>query len=359
MLPDRRRQVLKALVQEYISTGQPVGSKHLVDRYGLTCSSATVRNELGALEESGYVFQPHISAGRVPTDAGYRAYVDGLLEIGDAPSAVGGEELPHRYLDLANEVDDLMRQTSTALANFTHYVSVVMAPTISLSRIRHIDLVLLAPRRALVVLITGSGQVVNRQVELAEEVIPERLAEVERSLNAALDGKRACDVRPVWTAVSSGPGADARLIGSTIEEIVACLDEADRDRVHHQGVPELAALPEFAESARLRPLLGLLEDGLAMLETLSEVMRTNGLTVRIGSENTRSELGEMSLVVTGYGAGSGDGVVGVIGPTRMDYGRTISAVRTVADGLSGALGQDRSPEAAGAVQGTATTERTD
>lgn len=336
MLPERRRLVLKALVEEYISNGQPVGSKHLVDRYGLTCSSATVRNELSALEEGGYVFQPHVSSGRVPTDAGYRAYVDGILEC-ESPSAPNeADDLQSRHLALAMEVDDLMHRTSTVLSHLTHYVAVVLAPTISLSRIRRIDLLAMGPRRALVVLITGSGQVVNRHVDFAEEISPHRLAEVERALNVSLDTKRACDVRPLRDALDPAH-PDEAIIARVIDEIIECLEEADRDRVHHMGVPELATLPEFSETARLRPLLGLLEDGLAMLDTLSSVMRDSGLTVRIGSENTRTELGEMSLVVTNYGTSQADGVVGVIGPTRMDYQRTISAVRRAADGLSDAL----------------------
>lgn len=338
MLSDRRRLVLRALIEEYIATGQPVGSKNLVDRHGITCSPATVRSELGLLEESGYVYQPHVSSGRIPTDAGYRAFVDGLLGDSEPAPIDVATRLGVEELDLASEIDDLMHRTSTVLSHLTHYVAVVLAPTISLSRIRRIDLVAMGPRRSLVVLITESGQVVNRHVEFAEEIDPEHVTEVERALNAALDGKRACDVRPLGRALDALALPDDRLVVPVIDAIIACLDEADRDRVHAVGVTELAALPEFAESARLRPLLGLLEDGIAMLDTLSVVMRTSGLTVRIGSENTRSELGEMSLVASNYGTGTGDGVVGVIGPTRMDYPHAITAVRTVADGLSEALG---------------------
>lgn len=337
MLPDRRRLILRALVEEYITTGQPVGSKNLVDRYGITCSPATVRNELSALEENGYVFQPHISAGRIPTDTGYREFVDELLGSQQPAEALHAEELRRRHLALVSEVDDLMHRTSTVLSHLTHYVAVVLAPTISLARIRRIDLLSMSSSRALVVLITESGQVVNRHVELPEPTTPERLSEVEKALNASLDGKRAAEVRPLREALDPAVPGDG-LVAGVLDEIIECLEEADRDRVHHMGVPELAALPEFSQTSRLRPLLGLLEDGLAMLDTLSEVIGTDGLTVRIGSENTRSELGEMSLVVTNYGTSNADGIVGVIGPTRMDYQRTISAVRSVADDLSDALG---------------------
>ncbi len=336
MLNDRRKLVLKALVEEYIESGQPVGSKSIVEKFGLDCSSATVRNELGALEESGYVYQPHVSSGRIPTDAGYRSFVDGLLESGEPLPTIDAEQMQRRYLEIADEVDGLMHQTSTVLTHLTHYVAVVLAPTISLSRIRRIDLLSMGLRRALVVLITATGQVVNRHIELADDTSPERVAEVERAVNASLAGKHAADVRPLYEALESSASGDS-VVATVMSQIIECLEEADRDRLHHGGVPELLELPEFADSTRLRPVLGLLEDGLAMLDTLSEVMRASGVTVRIGSENTRSELGEMSLVATNYGSRDADGIIGVIGPTRMDYQRTIAAVRYVADSLNEAL----------------------
>lgn len=337
MLNDRRRRVLNALVEEYIATGQPVGSKHLVESYQLGCSPATVRSELAALEETGYVYQPHVSSGRVPTDSGYRAFVDDLLESGEAPAGSGPIELQYSYLSLVNEVDELMKQTSTLLSHLTHYVAVVMAPTLNLSRIRRVNLVAMGPRRMLVVVITESGEVVNRHVTLSADASPDRLAEVERALNASLVDKHAVEVRPLHRAFETGRPEHAVLAEIT-EHVLECLQEADRDRVYHVGVPELLALPEFADASMVRPLLTVLEDGLVMLETLSEVMRTGGLTVRIGHENRARELGRLSLVATRYGSDTADGIVGVIGPTRMDYSRSIAAVHCVAEGLSEALG---------------------
>jgi heat-inducible transcriptional repressor len=337
LLNERRRRVLKALVQDYIASGQPVGSKHLVERYNLGCSPATVRSELSALEETGYVYQPHVSSGRVPTDTGYRAFVDDLLESGDPSTDTDSLEVRRNYLALAGEVDELMRQTSALLSHLTHYVAVVMAPTLNLSRIRRVDLVSMGPRRALVVVITAGGEVVNRHVGLSAEATPEHLAEVERALNAALTDKRAVEVRPLHRAVETGRPEHA-LLAEIMEQVLECLEEADRDRLYHVGVPELLALPEFTDASMVRPLLTVLEDGLVMLETLSEVMRTGGLTVRIGSENRARELGRLSLVATKYGSETADGIVGVIGPTRMDYSRSIAAVHCAAEGLSEALG---------------------
>ena len=186
-------------------------------------------------------------------------------------------------------------------------------------------------------LITESGQVVNRTIELAEETAPERLAEIERALNAAFDGKRAADIRPLRVALEDAHPATRYSSPRVVDEILDALAEADRDRLFHVGVPALLAQPEFHDAAQARPLIEFLEDGISVLEALSEALGNRELTVRIGHENRRAELGNVSIVATNYGVGSADGVVGVIGPTRMDYSRAMAAVRVVADGLSEAL----------------------
>ncbi len=342
MLNDRRRRVLKALVEEYISSATPVGSKTLVARYELGCSPATVRNELSILEETGYVRQPHVSAGRIPTDSGYRNFVDELLEheAGEIDRDIAGAALHY-----AVEVDDLMRETSAALTRLTSCLAVTVAPSVTTSRVKRIDLLSMSSRRALFVLITESGQVVNRSIELSDDTLPERLSEIERALNAALVGKRASEIRPLRDALESSEALKAGeratadgVVGRVVDEILDALAETDRDRLYHVGVPALLAQPEFHDAERARPLIEFLEDGLALLEALSDVLGHHGLVVRIGHENRAAELGNVSLVATNYGTSSADGVVGVIGPTRMDYNRAITAVRSVADGLEDALG---------------------
>jgi heat-inducible transcriptional repressor len=237
-----------------------------------------------------------------------------------------------------------MRETSAALTRLTSCLAVSVAPSVATARVKRIDLLSLAQRRALFVLITESGRVVNRSIELADETAPERLSEVERALNAALVGKRARDIRPLRDALElaeSGRHEDGRsdgVVGRVVDEILDALAETDRDRLYHVGVPALLAQPEFHDAERARPLIEFLEDGIAMLEALSDVLGHRGLVVRIGHENRQAELGNVSLVATNYGSDSADGVVGVIGPTRMDYNRAISAVRSMADGLEDVLG---------------------
>jgi len=340
MLSGRRHQVLKALVQEYISTGQPVGSRHLVDRHGLCCSSATVRNELAALEEGGFVHQPHISAGRVPTDSGYRQFVDGILEVecgvAETPAPHDGDDSrPSSKCGVPAE--ELIATTSAALANLTHYVAVVLAPPIQISRIHKVDVVLMDARRLLLLLIFESGKVVSRHIITSEDVSPADLSGVQQWASDSLAGNTLDEARAT-TRLAVPESLDGGLTRRIFEEVLAVVEESERDRVHHVGIGELASLPDFAESARLRPLLGLLEDGIAMLDTLAEVMSDRGIVVRIGNENTRRELDVMSMVMTTYGASRVDGVVGVIGPKRMDYQRSIAAVRVAANDLTTKLG---------------------
>ena len=339
MLSDRRRIVLQALVQEYVRSAQPVASRQLVDRYDLRVSPATVRNELAVLEESGLVFQPHVSAGRVPTDSGYRAFVDEMLSSDEAgglsPEEV--EAIHTSYLALEHELADAMRETSTLLSRLTSYVSVVIAPALRRARIRHISLVWLGEARVVVVVVTDSGQVADRTVDLVEPVRAEQLATVERLLGETLDGRVSEDVRDSRTRLETTAILPARVTRQLIDEVLDCLQEADADRVVTGGVTTLLGQPEFADPRLVSPLLRLLEDGLATLQVLTEVMQSGDLAVRIGGENGAGLEG-LSLVAANYEAGRAEGVIGVIGPTRMDYPRAVSAVRTVAEGLTEALG---------------------
>lgn len=334
MLNERRRRVLRALVEEYVASASPVGSKTLVDRYELGCSSATVRNELAILEETGYLVQPHVSAGRLPTDIGYRSFVDDILESGTP--AFDDRRFEAARLAAASELDELIHRTTVVLTELTDCLAIVLAPSIALARVKRIDLLSLGPRRALFVLITDAGQVVNRVIMMSREVPPSRFAEVEGLLNAQLTGKRAEEVRLLRTSLEHGRDADG-LVSRVVDEILEALDEADRDRLHHVGVPALLAQPEFHDSTRASSVLGFLEDGIAVLEALSEALGKREITVRIGHENRRAELDNVSIVATNYGTGTSDGVIGVIGPTRMNYPRAMAAVRVIADSLSDAM----------------------
>jgi heat-inducible transcriptional repressor len=338
MLSDRRLIVLEALVNEYVRSAQPVASKALVDRYDLRVSPATVRNELAILEETGHVFQPHVSAGRVPTDVGYRAFVDAMLESGheDGLTAEEVDTVRNQYLALEHEVADAMRETSALLSRLTNHVAVVIAPTLRRARIRRINLVWIGEARAVLVVVTDSGQVADRTIDLVEPVNAEGLGRVEQLLNAMLDGKFGDEVREARGGVESLAPLPPRVTAQVLDEVIGCLLQADADGVVSGGVSSLLSQPEFSDPTLVGPLVRLLEDGLETLHVLTSLMQTGDVVVRIGSENPAG-LDRMSVVAASYEAGGTEGVVGVIGPTRMDYGRAVSAVRTVAGGLSEAL----------------------
>lgn len=339
MLNDRRKRILSALVEEYVRSAQPVASRALVDRYGLGCCSATVRNDLAVLEEDGYVLQPHVSAGRVPTDQGYRAFVD---EIGQADrtglTEAEFETIRSYYAALEREIDELMRETSIVLSRITNHVAVVLAPTLRRARLRRIDVVPMGTHRALVVVITDAGQVVSRHVELRSETTAEELVSVERLVCEMLDGKFAEDVRSQRQELLREPRPAIGLTLQVVDGILECLSEADDDQLYHGGASALLSQPEFNDPRTVQPLLGLLEDGFSMLKMLSEAVEAKDVIVRIGHENPLSELGNMSVVAVNYGGVGSEGIVGIIGPTRMDYSRAITAVRCVAGGLSEVLG---------------------
>lgn len=338
MLNERRRTVLSALVNEYVERVQPVGSKVLVERYHLGCSPATVRSELAALEETGFLFQPHTSAGRIPTDSGYRAYVDDVVAEGATALTLSeADGVRKYYAEMEHELTDLLRETSALLSRLTSYVAVVAAPTLRRARIRRVTLVPLGVRRGLVVVVTDSGQVANRAIEFEHDVAPETLSRVEAFLSQTLDGALGDVAEQVRMRVDAIPGPEAGVALRVLEVVLDCLAEADEDRVLTGGVSALLAHPEFADPTAVRPLVGLLEDGMSMLRVLSNVMRTSDVEVRIGRENPASALEHASFVAARYGDGDTGGIIGVIGPTRMDYRRAMAAVRTISETLTGAL----------------------
>lgn len=327
MLSERRQKVLRALIEDYIEFALPVGSRTLTERHRLGVSPATVRNDLSALEDAGFIQQPHTSAGRVPTDAGYRTFVDDLLSSGLAE-----EERPHQAMidelrASATELDALMERTSAALARLTDCLSVVMAPSVLAGRIRQITLVSLSPWQAIIIVVAEDGQVVNRTVTFTEEVSADDLAAAQNLLNRVLVGQTARDVRRALDENTVEALRDP-LVQLIIDEVIECLGETDTGRAHSLGVSSLLRQPEFSDAKALLPVMEVLEDDRVLLRTFDEAVEEGGpVMVRIGHENPTSELAGVSIVACPYGRGESEGVVAVIGPTRMNYAGAIRAVR--------------------------------
>ncbi|MDE8703216.1 heat-inducible transcriptional repressor HrcA [Adlercreutzia equolifaciens] len=327
MLSERRQRVLRALIEDYVELAAPVGSRALTERHRLGVSPATVRNDLSALEDAGFIQQPHTSAGRVPTDAGYRAFVDELLSSG-----LAAEERPHQSLidelrASATELDSLMEHTSAALARLTNCLSIVVAPSVFSGRIRQLTLVSLSNYQAIIILVAEDGQVANRNITFTEEVTADELAAAQNLLNRVLVGQSARDVRRTLDLNTIEALSDP-LVQFIIDEVVECLGESDSGRAHRLGLSSLLRQPEFSDAKSLVPVMEVLEDDRVLMHTFDDTVEAESpVMVRIGHENPASELAGVSVVACPYGRGQSEGVVAVIGPTRMNYSNVIRAVR--------------------------------
>ncbi len=332
MLSDRRQRVLIALIEEYISRALPVGSRTLTERYHLGVSPATVRNELSALEEAGYITQPHTSSGRVPTDAGYRAFVDDLIASGRLDSSAD-ESLIQSMRESASALDDLMEQTSRALSRLTDCLSVVVSPSVVTVTIRQVSFISLSPYLVLIVIVTEDGQVFNRQIGFSDEITPEQLRSAEEVLGHFTTGRALADMLALFEQAAKTTPFDP-LILRLVDEIAACLNAASPSRARKGGLSALLAKPEFTHAQTLLPIMSVLEDDVVLVHLLDEALLTpSELLVRIGSENADESLTGVSLVATQFGRGDATGIVAVIGPTRMDYRRAIRAVRAASAAL--------------------------
>jgi heat-inducible transcriptional repressor len=327
VLDDRKLAVLRAIVEDFVSTNEPVGSKTLVDRHNLDVSPATIRNDMAVLEEQGYIVQPHTSAGRIPTDQGYRLFVDRLSGV--KPLSGAERRAIETFLAGAYDLDSVVMRTVRLLAQLTRQVAVVQYPSLTRSRVRHIELVPLSERRLLLVLITDTGRVEQRTVELPGEIGDEAITQLRAVLNACLDGRRLADVASVVAELPDRVGSieqpNAAAVFSVIVETVV---ERHEERIVVGGA---ANLTQADFSRGLHEVLEALEEQVVLMRLLGESGDQAAVTVRIGSENEVDGLRSTSLVATGYGAGNQAlARLGVLGPTRMDYPTAMGAVRAVA-----------------------------
>ncbi|CAB4660834.1 MAG: heat-inducible transcriptional repressor HrcA [Actinobacteria bacterium] len=326
-MSSRRLEILRAIVDEYVATQEPVGSKSIADRHGLGISPATIRNEMAVLEEEGLITHPHTSAGRIPTDLGYRVFVDKLATV--KPLSGAERRAIETFLEGALDLDDVVMRTVRLLADVTKQVAVVQYPTIVKSRVKHLELVALNPSRVMVILITDAGRVEQRILEFLHELSEDFLVSLRTQLNQASAGERLPDVAaklsPLLTGFTSGDKKDVGIIVSTIVEMSM---EKPEEKVVLAGTANLARFREDF-TAQIHPILEALEEQVVLLRLLGDVGDT--VQVRIGHEQIDENLRQTSLVTVGYGTQLQPlGALGIIGPTRMDYAGSISAVSAVA-----------------------------
>lgn len=326
---DRRFQVLRAIVADYVATHEPVGSKSLVDRHQLGVSPATIRNDMAVLEEDGYIAQPHTSAGRIPTDKGYRLFVDRLSQV--KPLSSGERQAIQQFLSEAVDLDDVLQRSVRLLAQITRQVAVVQYPTLSRALVRHVEVVLLSPRRLLLVVITDTGRVEQRMVDLDNDVAEDSLIHLRGKLAESVIGRKLSEAADAVSRLPSSVNPSAAdLFSNVVGVLLGALVEHPGERLVLSGTSHLSGA-WVDQPATLRGVLEALDEQVTLLKLLALATTADAVTVRIGQENDDVNLSASALVSTGYGAG--DTVMGglaVVGPTRMDYPGTMSAVRAVA-----------------------------
>jgi heat-inducible transcriptional repressor len=333
-LDPRKLTILRAIVAEYVANGEPVGSKRVVETARLDVSAATVRNEMAALEELGYIHQPHTSAGRVPTDKGYRRFVDDIAT--EAPVDGPRRELVEELLGSSRDVEDLLARTSTVLSQLTRLVSLVIAPAVDASRLKLVELVGLSPASALLLLVADTGRVEKRVVDLPAGTTEADLDRARTVLGEHVRGRRIGQVHALLATLADDAPADLReLFAALVDATAAGLTE---DTVHHVFVGGQASLAgdEAFERAQLSRVLQLLEERATLARLLSDATADDEPTVRIGEENEVEDLRAASLVAQRYRLVTA-GSLGVLGPTRMDYASVLASVRAVADQLQRTL----------------------
>lgn len=330
----RQSAILSAIVREYIRSGEPVGSKHVVGRYKLDVSSATVRNDMSLLEELGYVTQPHTSAGRIPTDLGYRWFVDTSAA---PPRLAEGQQ---RELDDAlaepADLDEKLRTASEILTSFTRYASAVLTPQLGVSRLRHLDLARLGPRLVVAVLIGDGGRVEKKMIELDVDLTDHEVEQVAHEINRQLAGLPLDKARLELHKLSKKAPAKQRALETAVHDTIGDMIESER-RVFVGGASNLAAADTLgSERETLRRVYEAMDRQTELLRLLEDAIRP--VSVSIGSEIRMEDLNAISVVAAPYGGvEDGAGSLGVIGPIRMDYVRAMAIVAAVARTLEASL----------------------
>ncbi len=331
MFEDRIHKILWAVVESYITNPDPVGSRYVTKKYEFNLSAATIRNAMADLEEMGFLQQPHTSAGRIPTDKGYRSYVDYLSLKGSSTDALLTNEIIRRLENIRNDINGLLEETSRMLSSFSHYLGVALSPKPEQTKLRGINLFAYKEGRVMAVLLTDEGIVKNKIIRLDSELTQRDLNRISDYLNSefagqALDHIKARIVREMYR--------DKVLCDTLIAKAIRICEEAfsfDYGNIFISGFSEVLGLPDFSDLQRIKEISRAIEDKHLIVKLIDMLSQSEGVQVVIGSENPASEMKKLSLVISSYKEGDRPiGTIGIIGPTRMDYMKAITIVDTTA-----------------------------
>lgn len=326
-LNERSRKILEAIIEDYIDTGEPVGSRNVTRRHAMSLSPATVRNVMAELEELGYLVSPHTSAGRIPTDRGYRFYVDTLLRV--RPLSVQEQQrIASRYRLQGMRAEDALREAGKILSSLSRYTGIVLAPRFSATVFRHIEFVPLSHGRLLVVLVSASGLVQNKLIETGQELSAGELEQINNYLKRTLSGLSLEQIR---TRIVEEMARDKAHYDDLLQRALllsaAALQQDEGSEVFIEGAANILEQPEFADVERMRRLFRAFEQKSRLVELLDQSQRAQGVQIFIGSETHYQEIEGCSLVTASYAGREGTlGTLGVIGPSRMPYSLVIPIV---------------------------------
>lgn len=336
MVSQRGLEVLRVIVQDYVSSREPVGSKAIVDRHQFGVSAATIRNDMALLEEEDLIVAPHTSSGRVPTDKGYRLFVDHLAEVKHITPTQ--KQAIDQFLDQSADFDELLGRTVKLLSQLTNQVALVQYPSLGATRIRHLELVSLGNKRALCVVISDNGQVAQKLIDLGVELSDEELASLCSAMNAQVAGKLHAELSETITALTGSVPAS---LVHAVNQIAAALSESiDAHRQNKIVMAGTANLVRTGDdfTGNLYPVLDAIEEQVVLLKLLTEMKaETDEVAISIGREHLNSGLEQASLLSTGYTSAGEMATLGLVGPTRMDYSSNIASIRAVARYLTRVL----------------------
>ena len=338
-LDGRKLFILQAIIEDYINTAEPVGSRTVSKKYLTNVSSATIRNEMADLEDMGYIEQPYTSAGRIPSDKGYRLYVDYLMGQ-NIVSEVANEYIRKEFMDTLGEIDRLIKHASKLLSNMTRYTSIAIAPQLSRTCLKQIQFIKIDISSILAVLVTDAGIVKNSVIRVDEDMDVETLNKISRIFNENLSGISLEELMEMDLAniddFYEGLNGYKDIFIQIFPELFQVLKYSNKSEVYHDGASNLLDLPEYNNVERAKEFLSILEENDLLFQILSDA--TNDLSVTIGGENKVEQLKNCSLITTTYSInGRTIGSIGVLGPTRMEYSKVISIVDSLTYNLNSIL----------------------
>lgn len=334
LLDIRKMRILQAIVDDYIMTAAPVGSRTVSKRSDMGLSPATIRNEMSDLTELGFLEQPHTSAGRIPSEKAYRLYVNHIMD--SAKLTDDEADYIKRHLDTrVHEVGEVIRQTAKVLSDMTNYTSMVLVPQLSSMKIKRISLIPISDGSAMAVVVTNTGVTKNAIIRIPESLSPDDVEKIAKLITKKLDGHRLSEaIESVLPMIKSEVGEQADAVCEMLEDIERSMDKADVEVV---GASNILDYPEYSDASKARQFLAEIETGSYLQKVLTDASDVE-MSVRIGTENDNPDMQDCSVVTVTYKAGGRNiGSMGVVGPTRMDYGKVMAILKYMSSSLSDIL----------------------